>query len=270
MIVATKHPAKFSPEVLERIEDLLDVHGWPDRILDPFAGVGRVQKIKTSQVVGVEIEPEWAANAAGSSVAASAMALPFPDATFDGLVTSPCYGNRFSDSHRARDASSRRSYTHDLRAALADPERDLHDENIGKVPWGPRYRDMHDRAWAEVLRTLIPSCYAKPRGSLVIVNVSNFFKTIKGELVEQHVAEWHHNWFMDHGCIVVDFDAVSTRRFRHGANRSQRAPQEYIFIMRYVNPIAEEAADDAGQQPVAPHRTGMVDDLDAPDGGRVA
>jgi hypothetical protein len=128
------HPAKFSPTILETMEAFLPEAGI---VLDPFAGVGgcHAWATPTRQVVGIELEPEWAA-AHPDTVVGNALFLPFAAVTFDAVATSPTYSNRFADSHRARDGSRRRSYTHDLRASTDDPERRLHKDNSGAMHWG--------------------------------------------------------------------------------------------------------------------------------------
>jgi hypothetical protein len=217
------HPAKFSPPILEKINDLLDVWGTPQHVIDPFAGTGRVHDLDLKHSVGVEIEPEWAA-LHPANIVGDALKLPFANGTFDGLISSPCYGNRQADHHNAQDGSRRHSYTHTL-------GRTLHTNNAGTLHWGPRYIDFHDKAWTEALRVLA-------RDALVIVNVSNHIR--KG--VEQHVSEWHMNWFMNHGCTVLDFDVVPTQRLRHGTNR-QRVPYENVFVLRYLAPVIYDSDD---------------------------
>jgi SAM-dependent methyltransferase len=221
--MATAHPAKFSAPVLDKINDLLDVWGTPQRTIDPFAGTGRVHDLNLQHSVGVEIEAEWALMHP-HNIVADALNLPFPDGSFDGLVSSPCYGNRQADHHNAQDGSRRYSYTHTL-------GRTLHTNNAGTLQWGPHYRDFHDRAWTEALRVLT-------RDALIIVNVSNHIRQRK----EQHVSEWHMNWFMTHGCVVLDFDVVPTQRLRYGANR-ERVRYENIFVLRYLAPVLFDLDD---------------------------
>jgi tRNA G10 N-methylase Trm11 len=82
-------------------------------------------------------------------VVGDALALPFPDATFDAVVTSPTYGNRMADHHHARDGSLRYSYTHTL-------GRSLHPNNSGTLHWGAEYQRFHSLAWREVWRVVRP------------------------------------------------------------------------------------------------------------------
>lgn len=223
--MATAHPAKFSEPILERIGYALEDWGWPERILDPFAGTGRVHTFTKSHTVGVELEPEWATITPGTIVG-DALALPFPDRSFDGLVTSPVYGNRASDHHEAKDGSRRYSYRHVLGRAL-------HPNNSGRLQWGERYREFHRSAWNEALRVLAP-------GALIIVNSSNHIRG--GE--EQYVTEFHLKHFLDHGCVVLDLDMVNTRRMRHGTNRDVRPSYENLLVLRYVAPVLTPDPDD--------------------------
>lgn len=228
----TAHPAKFSEPILDKIVEFLDDWGWPARILDPFAGTGRVHQLPEVAVrsaypelkpdetftVGVELEPEWAATTPGTIVA-NTLRLPFPAGAFDGMVTSPCYGNRLADHHNAQDGSRRYSYRHVL-------GRPLHEDNSGQMQWGDRYREFHRQAWNECLRVLRPD-------SIIVLNTSNHVRG--GE--EQYVTEFHLQHFLDHGCAVLDLDVVNTRRLRHGANRDVRPRYENVFALRYVAPV---------------------------------
>lgn len=149
------------------------------------------------------------------NIVANTLALPFADNTFEGIISSPCYGSRLADAHDARDGSVRHSYTHTL-------GRKLHADNSGQMQWGRGYRSFHQYAWLECLRVLQP-------GAFVIVNVSNHIRGGK----EQFVTEWHLSWFLDHGCSVVDLARVVTKRLREGANYQARVDHENILHLRY-------------------------------------
>lgn len=93
MTATVAHPAKFTDVILATIADQL--YGVTGRVLDPFAGTGRIHRLARPdlETVGVEIEPEWAAQHP-NTVVGDALHLPFPDESFDAICTSPTYGNR--------------------------------------------------------------------------------------------------------------------------------------------------------------------------------
>lgn len=107
---APRHPAAFPNYLLAAIELHLTAErralGRPLKILDPFAGLGRIHELpkRLGATVGVEIEPEWAELRRGTIIG-DATALPAEWArSFDAVATSPCYGNRMSDHHEAKDS----------------------------------------------------------------------------------------------------------------------------------------------------------------------
>lgn len=207
-----RHPARFSDPILEAVRGYLPSGA---DVLDPFAGTGRIHELRDHgfQTVGVEIEPEWA-NLHPDTIVGNALALPFGDASFDAVVTSPCYGNRFADHHNARDASRRRSYRHDL-------GRPLHSANSGQLHWGPAYKAFHERVWAEVRRVL------KPDGVFVL-NVSNH---IRGG-VEQPVVQWHCAAACTIGFKLSTGRLVKTQRMRYRQNGKARVEGEWVLLFR--------------------------------------
>lgn len=215
MTVAPAHPAKFSAAVLDRIHRALHEHHiQPARILDPFAGTGRVQAVAERigvPWVGVELEPEWLPP--GSNVVGNALTLPFPDRSFDCLVTSPCYGNRQADHHHARDKSVRNTYRH----LLARP---LHCDNSGLLQWGAAYRGFHALTWREVGRCLTDDAW-------VLLNLSNHIRGGR----EQLVAEWHLAWWLEHGYQLIETAPITTPRLRYGQNRDLRVNHEWLFVL---------------------------------------
>jgi transcriptional regulator with XRE-family HTH domain len=220
------HPARYSPELLDLFRDLLAAYSHAGaRILDPFAGTGRIHQLGEHgyDTAGVELEPEWA-NLHPRTLTGSALELPVEDATVDAIVTSPTYGNRLADSHDASDPESRRSYTHDL-------GRPLHEDNSGTLHWRTTapgagamgsfdYRNFHGLAWTEALRVLTP-------GGLFVLNMCDH---VRDSLV-QPVTAWH-TWCLGRlGLEWVESRSVATRKLRQGANGELRE-QEQVHVFR--------------------------------------
>lgn len=207
-----RHPARFTAAILEVVESLLVAHRFDGRILDPFAGTGLVHRLPWP-TVGVELEPEWAYQHP-ATVTGSALALPFPDGSFDAIVTSPAYGNRMADHHEARDASTRHTYRH----ALGRP---LHPDNAGAFQWGEQYRAFHESAWAEATRVVRP-------GGLFVLNTKNHVRAG----VVQPVTEWHVGTLQASGWRLLDRVRVAVSGVRHGANADVRVDFETVHLFR--------------------------------------
>ena len=218
--VKVKHPAKFSPSILDVIRDTLSTRQIPEDalILDPFSGVGRCHDLGWPGTVGVELEMPWCRVQQGPVVRGDSSRLPFRAQTFDAAVTSPTYGNRFADKHRALDGSVRRSYTHDLRASQGE-DYTLHPNNTGGMKWGREYWRLHGAVYDEVWRVLVD-------GGLFVVNVSDFIARKK----VVRVVDWHRRALMARGFEVVDEVRVDTPRLRHGANRDARVDGEVVIV----------------------------------------
>lgn len=204
------HPARYSDELIPMFASLLG--GDVVRVLDPFAGTGRIHELQACglETVGVEIEPEWA-SLHPDTIVGNALDLPFDDGEFDAVCTSPTYGNRLADHHDAADPELRRSYTHDL-------GRKLHDANSGDLHWGPEYRAFHEDAWAEAVRVLRP-------GGRFILNIKDH---IRGG-AWQDVAGWHVAALCDLGLYVTAIRPVVTSALRQGANGELRVPAELVI-----------------------------------------
>lgn len=204
------HPARYSKALIPIFAEVL--RGYPE-VLDPFAGTGLIHRLQEYgfRTTGVEIEPEWA-SLHPDTRQGDALSLPFRDRTFDAICSSPCYGNRLADSHKARDASLRRSYTHDLGRKLAD-------NNAGALHWGPKYREFHEQAWLEALRVL-------RRAGRFVLNIKDHIRA--GE--RQYVAGWHVTTLSRLGLDLLFHFEVETPAMRRGANRDLRLPEQvYVF-----------------------------------------
>lgn len=204
-----RHPAKFSDALLPVIRKMLGPSPTT-RVLDPFAGSGRVHELGADSV-GIEIEPEWAALHPCTQIG-DALDLPFGPEEFDAIVTSPTYGNRMADHHDAKDDSRRNTYKHAL-------GRDLHPHNSGQLQWGPAYREFHAAAWEEAIRVLRP-------GGDFILNVSDH---IRRKTIEP-VTDWHVGWLTRYGLSFLFEQRVETPRNRQGENGAARVPYESVIL----------------------------------------
>lgn len=231
-----KHPCKFSEPILDLLAKLVRNeqrrHGRPVLVLDPFAGVGRIHRLAVPgkiQTLGLEIEAEWAACHERTIHTDALTWMAGHAADRKGLrvniaATSPDYGNRFSDSHEARDGSTRRSYRHDL-------GRPLSPGSSSGLSWGPRYWRARAASYRLIFDVLEP-------GGLFLLNVSDF---VRGKAMV-HATEWHLGAAMGAG---FDTDSprrwqfeVETRRQRYGQNHGHdseeptRADVEVVYRLR--------------------------------------
>ncbi len=208
------HPGKFSDDALTAIRLMLGDKRW---VLDPFAGVGRIHELHSSDryTVGMEIEPEWAGmhpqTIEGDSLN---LAAHFTKNEFDAIATSPAYGNRMADSYDGRDGSKRNTY----RIALG---RELHPSNGGAIQWGKTYRDFHRSVWIQCAHVLDPTGY-------LILVIKDHIRN--GEI--QAVTDFHINCLMDIGFQIDTRLRLYTASLRYGTNHDARVP--YESVIRFV------------------------------------
>lgn len=218
-------PAAFSNSVLIVLDRIVPA----GRILDPFAGTGRIHELAGNgrRTTGVEIEPELAALHHNTFLGDALNLQPLIDhevrfpVVFDTVVTSPTYGNRFADKHEAKDGSMRRSYTHDMRRMTGDPTRKLHKNNSGTLHFGPAYINFHYRAWVECARVLVEEGW-------MFLNVSDFIR--RGKRVP--VVATHRGLLRRAGFEVLGGERVETPRMRFGQNHEARVDGEVVIIAR--------------------------------------
>ncbi|OQY87161.1 MAG: hypothetical protein B6D41_12320 [Chloroflexi bacterium UTCFX4] len=211
-----RHPARYSDALLPIMAQYLRA-GW--LVLDPFAGVGGLAKLGFTGARFVLNEIEWnvIAQAQGKCrVMGNALTLPFAAETFDAVVTSPTYGNRMADHHRARDASKRNTYYHAFGG-------ELHGDNTGLLQFGAAYCERHARAWGEAKRVL-------KRGGLFLLNVSNHIRG--GRQVD--VSQWHVETLCGMGLRWRASHCIPTPRNRFGAHGNLRCECEYVFVFEKV------------------------------------
>lgn len=258
--VAASHPAKWSTPVLEAItaavENEADRVGHGLSLLDPMAGIGRARLEQATKpyaraVAGVELQPEWCT---AGTTQGNATRLDFASGLFDGVVTSPVFGNRMSDHHDAKDRcgacggtayrtdpalgvhgsdlhpcptckgsglSWRNTYAHALRRHGGE----LVAGSAAAIQWGPAYRQLHRRVLAECIRVVVED-------GLLAVNMSNHVR----EGAEQFVTEWWLNEIILAGCRIREVRRVESRRQRHGANGGVRVDGECLIVAHTPNP----------------------------------
>jgi hypothetical protein len=132
----------------------------------------------------------------------------------------PPYGNRYADHHDAKDASRRRSYTHDL-------GRTLHPNNSGQLQWGPEYRTFHARAWTQAVRVLCP-------GGRFVLNISDHIRNHE----RQHVTDWHVQTLTKLGLQEIARTDIPTKRMRYGENADARPDAEHVIT--FEKPRSEQ------------------------------
>jgi tRNA G10 N-methylase Trm11 len=211
------HPARYSAALVPVLAAALAPAEEYRRLLDPFAGVGGIHRLREfgHHTTGVELEPEWAHQHPDTRVGdARLVGEMFAPGEFDAVATSPAYGNRMADHHTARDDSYRRTYRHLL-------GRPLPYGNGGGLQWGPAYRDLHAEVWAAVVRLLRP-------GGRFVLNCRDHTRAA----VRQEVTAWHLEVLTGLGLELLEVQEVSTPGFRFGANAAARWPEVVAILTR--------------------------------------
>jgi len=216
-----RHPARYSLGLLPVMAAML--RGCA-RILDPFAGTGKIHDLAPllpgALIVGSELEFEWAAWRPGRMTVGNALHLPFTDGTFDAAATSCCYANRMADHHEAADASRRNTYRHAL-------SRPLHSDNAGQLQWGEAYRQFHIVAWTEARRVLRP-------GGRFVLNCKPHYR----DGVLRFVTSWHVKTLVALGFDVIEHKRVKTPSLRVGQNSELRVDYEDVVALQLNRPFA--------------------------------
>ncbi len=260
------HVATFSKELMPH---LIELASNSRRVLDPFAGVGKIHRLRDSldiKTVGLEIQQSGVNMSPGMTILGDATDMPFEDESFDAAITSPTYGNRLADNYTIREVcqmcsgsgfetpenegdrlacarckgagkNAWKRYTYPSSLPADDP---LHPNNSGGMPWGKKYRDLHEKAWQELWRVLQPQTAENPHAGLFVLNIKNHYKTkyrqkdgVKTSVQElQRVAEWHIETLERIGFVVESRIDVKTPGMRHGQNGQVREDNERLYVLR--------------------------------------
>lgn len=186
-------------------------------MLDPFAGVGTTARLLPEyDVVGVEIEEEWAAQEPSTICGDSLLVVPTLG-SFDCILTSPTYGNRMADDFEAKEGSSRITYRHKLGRKLSpSTTSNLHFGRKNK-----KYEELHRGIWGVCVDAL-------KEGGIFILNCKDFIAN--GEV--QEVTQWHSSVLEEQGLVCIFKEKVSSRGMRFGANRDKRLDYEWVVVFR--------------------------------------
>jgi tRNA G10 N-methylase Trm11 len=217
-----RHPAKYTNSFLPIFAEILK---GKRKIIDPMAGTGKIGKIKEFGFEGIvyanDLEFEWIVQAKDNNCDVfslfDAADLKYRDKEFDGICTSPTYGNRMADSHEAKDESKRNTYTHSI-------GRKLHEENTGKMQWGEKYRNKHKDIYKEFYRILEDE-------GIFILNIKDHIR--KGEVIG--VSEFHKELITSIGFKLIKKIVVPVNGLGYGRNGSVRVDHENIFVFSKVS-----------------------------------
>lgn len=210
-----QHPAKYTDALLTTFARMLQGSA---RILDPFGGEGGVFMLERwlpeAQIESIELEPEWAVCHPKTKVG-NALALDYPDRSFDAICTSPTYGNRLADKKRPVLSKWKKGVT-----TYADMlGRPLSADNTGALQWGPKYRAVHVIAWTEARRVLKP-------GGRFVLDIKDHYRNKK----LQPVTDWHIEALTALGFVVQEHVKVDCPGMRYGQNGQWRVDYESVIL----------------------------------------
>lgn len=250
------HPAPYSKPILDRLTRILATEERKVRAVDPFGGTARLLACmpQNSDTTIIEIETEfiteglaWCGDKQGLLSTATAYGTAPPVSwrgqlvnggrydyvcgdsakvlarrkkTYTHIITSPSYGNRFSDGFNPTEGRVCRSYAQSKGGAL-------------DISNGSAYRFFDPEYWGVHIAVIAAAIDRLEDDGQFILNVSDFYKTMaKGEaptripVVPAWISVLH-----DLGMTMHHAEPVYTRRYKHGENR-HRAEHEMLLTFR--------------------------------------
>ncbi len=189
------------------------------RVLDPFAGIGTTAKYLIDyDVVGIELEPEWANQCPKTICGDSLKIVPFLG-KFDAIVTSPAYGNRMADDFEAKDNSKRITYRHTIgRKLTTGTTANLH---FGRKNGG--YEKLHEKIWSVCVNALSDN-------GIFVLNCKDFIRNSK--IIE--VTSWHRNVIESFGMQIVEENKIPSKGMGFGKSAEKRVGYENIICFKKI------------------------------------
>lgn len=217
------HPAEYTEVLYPTMARMLQ---GCTCILDPFGGVGGVFMLERwlpgAKIHAVELEPEWA-KCNPKTEQGNALYLRWADHYFDGICTSPTYGNRMADGLMVQKETWKKAHKYITYAQYL--KRKLHPDNSGGMQWGRKYRELHVKAWVEARRVLRD-------GGIFVLNIKDHIRA--GKIIA--VTDWHVNILRGLGFSLIKEARIETPGMGKGANRELRVPYESVIQFRLNKP----------------------------------
>lgn len=221
----TKHPAKFSDNILAEItEQILEHHPNTPKVHvhDPFAGTGRIHRLRETRLntvpfttTGTEIEPEWAEMDERTTLGDSTKD-PLPEGT-TWVATSPCYGNRMAGRYFKE---GRQDYTY--ASTHSGLGRAPSGDSAALLNWGPEYRKFHESVYR-----LMMQCKTLEG---ITLNVKDHIRQHQ----PQGVDIWHATAILEAGAFrLAGMKSVPVRGNRHGVNKGE-AIGSHEWVMTFT------------------------------------
>ena len=231
---AAKHPAPYTDALLPIFAELLlkshchsvAVGPGPAKILDPFAGTGKIARLRSwlpqAEFYGYEIEPEWADTGPRGRLHLHHRRQP-ADALPRRHVRRHLHQPDLRQPHGRSSRGARRQPAPHLppRARPAADTRELRGAAMGRWHRRREYRALHVAVWTECRRVLKP-------GGIFVLNVKDH---IRGGVL-QEVTNWHAVTLLMLGFVCTRRVHVPCPGQRHGANGHLRVDYESVLQFR--------------------------------------
>lgn len=215
--VNVKHPAPFTPSIIEELRHLIAANVPAGHIVhDPFGGEGVRLGALCNDLgycfTGTDLE-EWPDSDPRVAIGDSCLRSSYPEAPH-AVVTSPTYNNGVND-HFLPTENTRRRRRLTYRVALG---RALHPNNTGR--YSGRSSKKGEANYWRLTRDIV-----RHWPDIAIVNVKDSVRA--GEMYP--LTKMWVTLLTEHGYTIEQHD-VACPGFRWGANRDLRADTEAILV----------------------------------------